>query len=97
MKKITTFILLMVAMGLTSCASVYVTTDYDSQADFSAMKTFAFFKEGVDKVPISDLDKKRILRAIEQNLKAKGMTLSEQPDFLVNTHKHTENVLVQRG
>ena len=93
MKKITTFILLMVAMGLTSCASVSVTTDYDSQADFSAMKTFAFFKEGVDKVPISDLDKKRILRAIEQNLKAKGMTLSEQPDFLVNIFtRERENV-----
>ena len=93
MKKITALILLAVALGLTSCASVYVAADYDSQADFSAMKTFAFFKEGVDKVQISDLDKKRILRAIEQNLKAKGMTLSEQPDFLVNIFTHErENV-----
>ena len=39
-----------VALVLSSCASVYVATDYDRQADFSAYKSFAFFKEGVDKV-----------------------------------------------
>ena len=38
-----------VALVLSSCASVYVATDYDRQADFSAYKSFAFFKEGVDK------------------------------------------------
>ncbi len=84
MKKITILLMLAVALGLSSCASIYVATDYDRQADFSAMKSFAFFKEGIDKVQISDLDKKRILRAIEQNLTTKGLTLSENPDFLVN-------------
>ena len=84
MKKITILLMLAVALGLSSCASIYVATDYDRQADFSTMKSFAFFKEGIDKVQISDLDKKRILRAIEKNLTAKGLILSENSDFLVN-------------
>ena len=33
---------------------------------------------------ISDLDKKRIMRQIEANLKAKGMTISNDPDLLVS-------------
>ncbi|WP_311330712.1 DUF4136 domain-containing protein, partial [Capnocytophaga sputigena] len=93
MKKITILLMLAVALGLSSCANIYVATDYDHQADFSAMKSFAFFKEGIDKVQISDLDKKRILRAIEQNLTTKGLTLSENPDFLVNIFtRDRENV-----
>ena len=57
MKKITILLMLAVALGLSSCASIYVATDYHRQADFSAMKSFAFFKEGIDKAQISDLDR----------------------------------------
>ena len=32
-----------------SCSSVRVTTDYDTKADFSEYKTFAFYKKGIDK------------------------------------------------
>jgi len=69
---------------VTSCSSVRVTTDYDTEADFSNYKTFAFYKKGIDKVDISDLDKKRILKAVEHELLAKGFTKSENPDVLVN-------------
>ncbi|WP_372746922.1 DUF4136 domain-containing protein [Lutibacter sp.] len=67
-----------------SCSSVRVTSDYDTTTDFSKFKTFAFYKKGIDKVEISDLDKRRILKAIENELLAKGMTISENPDVLVN-------------
>lgn len=67
-----------------SCVTVRVTSDYDSKTDFSKFKTFAFYKKGIDKVDLSDLDKKRILRAIESELLAKGMTKSKSPDILVN-------------
>ena len=67
-----------------SCASVKVSSDYDTSTDFSKYKTFAFYKKGIDKVEISDLDKKRILKAIESELLAKGFTKSESPDLLVN-------------
>lgn len=68
----------------TSCVSVRVSTDYDRQVDFKQYETFAFYKKGIDKVEISDLDKRRILRAIEKELLAKGFTKSEDPDLLVN-------------
>ena len=67
-----------------SCSSVRVTTDYDTKTDFSNFKTFAFYKKGIDKVDISDLDKRRILKAVENELVAKGFTKSDNPDILVN-------------
>ncbi|MCB4809603.1 DUF4136 domain-containing protein [Tamlana sp. 62-3] len=69
---------------LSSCSSVKVAADYDKKADFNNYKTFAFFKTGIDKAEISDLDKRRILRAIEAELLAKGFTKSENPDLLVS-------------
>jgi len=69
---------------LTSCSSVTVYSDYDKNVDFTPYKTYAFFKPGIDKVEISDLDKRRILHAIESELQAKGFTKSENPDLLVN-------------
>lgn len=69
---------------VSSCSSVKVSADYDKNADFSNFKTYAFYKKGIDKVEISDLDKRRILRAIEADLKSKGFVKSENPDFLVS-------------
>ncbi|NNK61424.1 MAG: DUF4136 domain-containing protein [Flavobacteriaceae bacterium] len=85
MKKLfTTAMVLVFTVLITSCVSVRVATDYDKQADFNAYKTFAFYKTGIDKAEISDLDKRRILRAIEAELLAKGFTKSENPDLLVS-------------
>jgi len=82
MKKIVAVLIL--SALITSCASIHVASDYDKSVDYSTYKTFGFYKQGVDKVEISDLDKKRILKAIEENLVAKGFTKSEKPDLLVN-------------
>lgn len=73
-----------IALIITSCSSVKVRTDYDTKADFNKYKTFAFYKKGIDKAAISDLDKKRIMRAVESELMAKGMTKSATPDILVS-------------
>ena len=69
---------------LASCTSVKVYSDYDTNVDFSPYKTYAFHKKGIDKVEISELDKKRILNAIDKELTKKGMTKSESPDLLIN-------------
>ena len=69
---------------LTSCSSVKVVSDYDTKVDFSTYKTFAFYKKGIDKASVSDLDKKRIMRAIENELIEKGFTKSENPDLLIS-------------
>lgn len=83
-KALKTIPLLLLAVILTSCSSVRVAADYDKQANFSDYKTFAFYKTGIDKAEISDLDKRRILRAIEKELLAKGYTKSENPDLLIS-------------
>ncbi|GAA4240536.1 MULTISPECIES: DUF4136 domain-containing protein [Winogradskyella] len=80
--KLTPMFLLLIV--LSSCSSVRVATDYDREANFENYKTFAFFKPGIDKAEINDLDKRRILRAIESELMAKGYTKSENPDMLVS-------------
>lgn len=67
-----------------SCSSINVTTDYDTKTDFSRYKTFAFYRPGIDKASISDLDKKRILKAISAEFDNKGMQKSETPDVLIS-------------
>ncbi|MBL0735343.1 DUF4136 domain-containing protein [Flavobacterium sp. GN10] len=79
--KLIPFLLLLI---LTSCSTVTVYSDYDKTVDFTPYKTYAYFKPGIDKVEISDLDKRRILRAIDDQMQAKGFTKSENPDLLVN-------------
>ncbi|MBO6881524.1 MULTISPECIES: DUF4136 domain-containing protein [Winogradskyella] len=94
MKKLLKFTpILVFAILLSSCSSVRVAADYDREANFDNYKTFAFFKPGIDKAEINDIDKRRILRAIEAELMAKGMTKSENPDMLVSIFtKSTQRV-----
>ena len=74
----------LLAFAIASCSTVRVNSDYDKTVNFSQYKTYAFHKSGIDKAEISDLDKKRILKSIDAQLSAKGMTKSETPDLLVN-------------
>ncbi|MDN6280751.1 MAG: DUF4136 domain-containing protein [Psychroflexus sp.] len=69
---------------LSACSSVKVATDYDKEVDFETYESFAFYKPGIDEAKISDLDKKRILRAIDLELTAEGFTKTEEPDFLIS-------------
>ena len=83
MKTTNLFLFFLIAL-LTSCATVRTNSDYDKNIDFSQYKTYAFYKNGIDKVEISDLDKKRILRSIDEQMTAKGFVKSDNPDMLVN-------------
>ena len=75
---------IMALLFLSSCVSVRVLSDYDREADFNGYKSYAFYKTGIDKAHISDLDKKRILKAIDAELSSRGMVKSENPDVLVS-------------
>jgi hypothetical protein len=74
----------MLTLTLLGCSSISVFTDHDSGVDFSKYKTFAYFKPGIDKVEISDLDKRRILKAIDQQMEGKSIMKSDMPDLLVS-------------
>lgn len=91
MKTIKLLTVFAIFIGMTSCVSVKVASDYDQKTDFNNYKTFAFYKKGIDKAEISDLDKKRILRAIESQLTAKGLTKSDKPDVLINIFTKSRN------
>lgn len=85
MKKIKYFALpVLFLMFLASCTSVRVLSDYDTEKNFTEYKSYAFYKTGIDKAHISDLDKKRILKAIEAEMATRGFVKSENPDLLVS-------------
>ncbi|CAM4085161.1 DUF4136 domain-containing protein [Zobellia roscoffensis] len=85
MKKIKILVVpMLVLLFLSSCTSVRVLSDYDKEANFNSYKSYAFYKTGIDKAQISDLDKKRILRAIESEMTKRGFSKSENPDILVS-------------
>jgi len=75
--------IVLASLLLFSCSSVQVRTDYDTQVNFNNYQTFAFDKHSVDHLKINDLDKKRILKAVEQTLLAKGYQKSNSPHLLV--------------
>lgn len=78
------FLPLLLLFVFASCSTVKVATDFDKEVNFNQYNSFAFFRPGIDKAQISDLDKKRILRAIDNELTAKGMSKSEKPSLLVS-------------
>lgn len=98
MMKTIQFLLSALLLTMASCGSlVSVNADYDKKVDFSAYKTYAYYKTGIDKVEISDLDKRRILSAIDQQMLAKGFSKSENPDLLINIFtKSREQVSVNQ-
>ena len=84
MKTIKLLSLFFITAMAVSCSTVRVSSDYDDAANFTTYKTYGYLKDGIDKAEISDLDKKRILSAIDVEMAKKGFTKSENPDFLVN-------------
>ncbi|WP_343488356.1 DUF4136 domain-containing protein [Allomuricauda sp. d1] len=78
---------------LSSCVSVRVVSDYDKEANFNEYRSYAFYKTGIDKAQISDLDKKRILKAIDTELSNRGFVKSQNPDLLISIFtKESEQV-----
>ena len=78
-----------------SCSSIRVYSDFDKGVDFSTYETFAYFKPEIDKVDISDLDKRRILKALDTQMSLKGLSKSETPDILIGfTTKAKEQIYV---
>ena len=87
MKKLVFVSLVLIAAA---CSSLKVSYDFDSQADFTKYKTYAFTQEALN-LPIQQLNRARLLSAIETELSAKGFTKSEDnPDALIDLHVKAE-------
>ena len=96
MKKFT--ILILVLSVFLSCDSIRVSSDYNENIDFSNLKTYAFSKQGIDQVKINDIDKKRILKAIDVELYNKGFRKSSiEPDLVINFFTKTNQKVKRVG
>jgi len=88
MRKIS--LLILAISFIMSCDTIRVTSDFNENIEFSDLKTYAFSKKGIDKVKMNDIDKKRILKAIDIELYNKGFRKSSiEPDFIINFFTQT--------
>ncbi len=84
---------------LASCgSSLDVVYDYDSSVDFAEYKTFRFGNVNMDPEKISDIDRKRIVVAVAEDLIAKGYTHdTSNPDIIVHLIGKTKYVKEYTG
>ncbi|GAK89442.1 lipoprotein [Nonlabens ulvanivorans] len=75
---------------LVGCQTVRVSQDYAVGTDFNQFKTYGYFKQGIDEADINDLDKKRILKAIDDQMLTSGWTKSQTPDIMINIFTKTQ-------
>ena len=78
MKKLAIFI-----FAVTACSSITATYDYDKTTDFNKYKTYAYTEES-KKLPVGDLNRDRLMAAVDAELAARGLTKSDSPDALID-------------
>jgi hypothetical protein len=74
-------------LALSACSGISVSQDYDLQADFSALKTYAWHTPPAGPALIDSLTSQRIVQAVNDELSARGFRKVDggTPDFLVHT------------
>lgn len=83
MKKLIPILILALLLG---CAPVRVQYDYDNRAAFSNYRTYNFFPEL--QTGLTDLDQRRLLAAVENALRNRGFSLSEDPGLFLNIYSN---------
>jgi len=86
MKKIW---ILFLSFGMLSCSPVKIVFDYDKEVDFKEFKSYKYTKDDLEE-SVGKVNRERILAALEEELSAKGLTMTEESDLLVNAHIKTE-------
>ena len=76
------FLYILLLCTLLSCNAVRVDYDYDKATNFSNYTTYNYFSD--IESGLSELDEKRLFKALDSTLQAKGYLLAEEPDFFIN-------------
>ena len=78
-------VVLLVGLG---CSGITTSADYDPAADFSRMKSWAWFEGGPPQPKLDSLTDGRIRSSVEGELGARGLPKTEaaKADFLVQYH-----------
>ncbi|WP_131539032.1 DUF4136 domain-containing protein [Pedobacter nototheniae] len=77
-------LLTVVVVALSACSTLRTASDYDKKVSFNNYKTYNFYDKGIARLKLNDLDKRRMLSAIDAEMTTKGFTKAENPDLLVN-------------
>jgi len=97
MRAILSFFALFFLLSLTSCSPIHVRTDYDREVDFSRYRTFKWMpvpkKRHKKTVRRGSLLDRRLRRAVERELEAKGYIIKEsgKTDALLAYHVGVQN------
>ncbi len=91
MKMIKLTVVLLTGMLAVGCATVSVQYDYDTTADFGALKSYAWMKIPTSQ-ELDDITIKRVKNAVDEQLALKGFVISEDdPDFTIALHGKIQN------
>jgi Domain of unknown function (DUF4136) len=67
-----------------SCSTIRVSSDFDKQAQFTSYKTYTYTNEALS-LPVNQLNRDRIIAAVDAELALKGFTKSESnPNVLID-------------
>jgi hypothetical protein len=74
---------------LSDCGSIKTSYDYDKTVDFTKFKTYNYTQEAL-MLPIQELNRNRILAAVDKEMAGKGLTKSDSPDIWVDLQVKAE-------
>lgn len=78
------FKILFVFLFLASCNAPQAVYDYDQEINFSNYSTYSLFPDF--RSGLSQLDEKRLLASLENQLQQKGFSVSSEADLYVNVY-----------
>ncbi len=76
-------ILILVLLAAAACSGIKTTYDYDKTADFTKYKTYNYTPEALA-LGINELNRNRVIQAIDKEMTARGITKSDSPDAMVD-------------
>ena len=83
MKDLITILLTLILFQAVSFGQVKVSFDYDKEVDFSRFKSYQLITS-TEQLPINELNRKRIITAVEYELTQKGFQKSDTPDVMID-------------
>lgn len=86
------FMLIAFVLILSACSTVKVAYDFDKQVDFSKYKTYTLSEESMKMAGVNQLNRDRIIAAVESQLAAKGFTKAENADVIVDVRLKGEEI-----
>jgi hypothetical protein len=89
MKKL---LLIPVLFAFVACSTVKVAYDYDKQADFTKYKTYVLSEETMKMAGVNQLNRDRIINAVEAAMAAKGFTKAQNADVILDIRIKGEEI-----